>query len=335
MRYIVKEKKPLPKAQFSVTLEIPADEVGRHREIVLTHAAAGAEIPGFRKGHVPKDVVRGRIGELTLWEEAAEEALKEALAEFFRTESLDVIGRPEIQTLKLAPENPAEFRVLLSRYPSLTIPNYKTIAAEERSKRKEEKSVTESDVDTVIKELEAEHRKATGKGDFTISPETVKELGDFTDLSTLRAKISEKITERRAHHASEMRRAALLDRLADETKGELPDLLIDGELARMEAELEGAIKNAGGTLDQYLTEIKKERETLRKEWQANAEKRARLELLLGEIARAEGIVPKSGAVDTEVAHLREHYKDAHEDTLRAYVMVRLRNQLVIEFLERL
>src|SRR3989338_8175782 len=108
MLYTLKEKKSLPKSEFLLLLAIPAEEVAKHRARVLEHMKKDAELPGFRKGFVPEKILRGRMGEMTLWEEAAKGALSEALAEVFRAEKLDVIGRPRVETLKLAPENPTE-----------------------------------------------------------------------------------------------------------------------------------------------------------------------------------------------------------------------------------
>ena len=150
MQYTIKEKKSLPQSEFLLLLEIPQEEIAGHRTHVLSHLKKDMELPGFRKGVVPEKIIRERMGELALWEEAATDALSEVLAEIFRAEKLDVIGRPRVEALKLAPENPAEFKVTLSLYPELTLPDYKKIAAVHNGKKVEPTHVDEKEIDTVI-----------------------------------------------------------------------------------------------------------------------------------------------------------------------------------------
>ncbi|TSC57480.1 MAG: trigger factor [Parcubacteria group bacterium Greene0416_79] len=336
MHYVLKEKKPLPKSRLELRLEIPAEEISARRGALLSAAAAAAEVPGFRKGRVPEEVVRARMGELALWEEAAEAALRDALSALFHAEALDAIGRPEVLILKLAPENPAEFRVLLSLYPTLSLPLYKEIAVEENKKPKEEGgAVFEPEIDAVIARIVEEYKRETGKNDFALSDASVLELGKFASVGDLRLSARETVAGYKKEQAREKRRAALLDRLVAETKGELPEVLIEAELARMEAEFEAVVKGAGMAVESYLKEVKKDRETMRNEWRSDAKKRARLPLLLGEIARVEGIAPPDDAIEAEVIRLREHYKDADEAAARAFATALLQHQLVIDFLERL
>ena len=101
----------------------------------------------------------------------------------------------------------------------------------------------------------------------------------------------------------------------------------------MESELQAQIERMGGSFDGYLAEIKKDRETVRKEWRPDAERRARLQLMLLQIARAENITAPKEAVETEVKHILEQYKDASEENARGYIETVLTNKKVIEFLE--
>ncbi len=335
MSYTVKEKKSLPKSEFLLVLELPTDEISAKQRGVLSRLAKDAELPGFRKGHVPEDMIRSRMGEMALWEESAEEALREALSDFFKTEKMDVIGQPQIQTLKLAPENPAEFKLTLSLYPTLTLPDYRKIAGEENRKPEESSDVSEKEVDTVIAEITKQHTNKTGKKDFSLTEETAKELGEFGSVADLRKKVTEGVTGHKRERLKEKRRAELLDRIIRKAEGDIPEILIESELHRMENELKGEIERFGGTFEAYLKEIKKDPETMRKEWRESAEKRARLQLALFQIAKAENITAPKEQVDAEVKHLLEHYKDATEENARSFVETTILNQQVISFLEQL
>ncbi|MDO8593993.1 MAG: trigger factor [bacterium] len=333
MHYTIKEKKQLPKSAFFLHLEIPAETVAAHRNHVLGSLKKDTELPGFRKGFVPEKLIRERMGEMALWEEAATDALGEALAEIFRAEKLDVIGRPRVEAVKLAPENPAEFKVTLSLYPELSIPDYTDIAKKHAAKKPESTNVEEKEIDTVIAEIKKQHEAATGTKDFTVTDETVKALGKFETVAEFRAKIQEGLVSHKEERQKEKRRAELLDALTERATGDIPEVLIESELSRMESELRGQIEQMGGSWENYLKEVKKDAGTLRKDWQKDAEKRARLQLMLFQIARAEKLTAEKDAVEAEVKHILEHYKNASSENARSYVETLMTNQKVIAFLE--
>ncbi len=333
MYYVIKEKKTLPQSQFLLVIEISAEGVAVHRNHVIGHLKKDTELPGFRKGFVPEKIIRERMGELALWEEAAENALSEALADIFQQERLDVIGRPRVETMKLAPENPAEFKVTLALYPKLMLPDYKKIAVEHMGKKFERVDVDDKEIDTVVSEIKKQHEAASSKKDFAITNETVKEFGKFETVADFRAKVKEGLTTRKEEQNKEKRRAELLDVLVDKSKGEIPDVLIESELSRMESELQAQVEKMGGSFEKYLKEVKQDSASLKKTWRKDAERRARLQLMLLEIARTEKLATSENEIEVEVTHLLEHYKNANPENARSYIETLLTNQKVIAFLE--
>lgn len=333
MHYTLKEKKPLPNSEFFLHVEIPSEEVANERSRLLLRLKQETELPGFRKGFVPEKILRERAGDMALWEEAAEHALSEALSDILHAEKLDALGRPRVETLKLAPDNPAEFKVTFALYPTLALPDYKKIASLQNSKTPEPIQVDEKEIDAVVAEIIKQHESATGKKDFSLTDETAKEFGGFQTVADFRAKVKEGLAARKEELAKEKRRAELLDALARESRGDIPDLLIENELARMEHELRGQVEHLGGSFDGYLKEVKKDAVTLKKEWRKDAERRARLQLLLFQIAREEKIAAEEKSIVAEVKHLLEHHKNADPESARSFVETLLTNKRVIEFLE--
>lgn len=333
MSYKIIERKLLPKSQIELALEIDAAAIRSECEYVLEAAAKEAEMDGFRRGKVPKEIVRKRTGELVLWEEAALHALSEALAEIFRKETMDVIGRPDIAVTKLAPENPAGFRVTVSLLPTLSLPDYREIAAEENSRPEDAVAVEEKEIDAIIEEIKRQRAEATGKKDFALSDENAKELGAFETVAQLRSTVKKGVLAHKKIRAKEKRRAELLDRIARGARGELPEILVENELSRMEAELTGEIERLGATLEKYLAETKKTKEELLRSWKPDAEKRARLQLALAEIARVEKIIAPPEEIETEVKHILEHYGDAKPENARLFMENMILIRKTIEFLE--
>ncbi|HVO28996.1 MAG TPA: trigger factor family protein, partial [Candidatus Paceibacterota bacterium] len=110
--------------------EIPLEAVEEYVGRALAHAAAGFELPGFRKGKVPENIVREHLDEMALLEEAADEALRDAVREIITDEQLAIVGTPRLTITKIALKNPIEFKVMLARYPEVKLPDYKKIGSE-------------------------------------------------------------------------------------------------------------------------------------------------------------------------------------------------------------
>ena len=101
----------------------------------------------------------------------------------------------------------------------------------------------------------------------------------------------------------------------------------------MEGQFKADIAQMGLQPDEYLKHIKKTWEELRKEWRPDAEKRAKIQLMLQKISLEEKIEPKKEDVEKEIKNLMEHYKGADPERIKAYVEMVLVNDAVIKFLE--
>ncbi len=86
-------KKDIDKLNAVVTVEISKDDYSSKVESVLNNYRKTANIPGFRKGHVPMGMVKKQYGKSILVEEV-NKLLQEALQKFLTEEKLDVLGNP-------------------------------------------------------------------------------------------------------------------------------------------------------------------------------------------------------------------------------------------------
>jgi len=127
----------------------------------------------------------------------------------------------------------------------------------------------------------------------------------------------------------------LTDKIVDATTVALPKILIDSEINQMFAQMEDDLKRAELKMDDYLAHIKKTRDDLRNDWAPTAEKRAKLQLVLNEIARAEKLTPNIDEVNAQTKQLLEQFKDADEHRVRLYVASVILNEQVMQKLEAL
>ncbi|HVY73037.1 MAG TPA: trigger factor [Candidatus Paceibacterota bacterium] len=117
-------KKDLPDSEIELTGDIPADVVAPYRDAALKHLAEDAEMPGFRKGHVPTELVLKKLGDLTVLEEAVELFMRDFYVELIQAHSIDAVGRPDIRITKLAPGNPVSVVIHTSVYPNIELPKH-------------------------------------------------------------------------------------------------------------------------------------------------------------------------------------------------------------------
>ena len=90
----------------------------------------------------------------------------------------------------------------------------------------------------------------------------------------------------------------------------------------------------GFTVEDYLAQIKKTEEEIKRDWRGDAEKRAKLEMIIHSISQKENIKPTEEEIEKEVTNIMTMYKDADPVRARAYVENILGNEKVFAFLEK-
>ncbi|MEM7087392.1 MAG: trigger factor [Bacteroidota bacterium] len=86
-------KKDIDNLNAVLTVEISADDYSEKVNKVLNDYRKNANIPGFRKGHVPIGMVKKQYGKAVLVEEV-NKLLQENLHKYLTEEKLDVLGNP-------------------------------------------------------------------------------------------------------------------------------------------------------------------------------------------------------------------------------------------------
>lgn len=375
LKLITVEK--LPGSEVKITGEVPYSYLAAYRKHAVEHVQHNIEIDGFRKGHIPENILIAKIGEMALLQDMAEHALEDAYRDIVTEQKLDVVGHPNVSITKLAKDNPLGFSITVAVLPDITLPDYKKIASDLNAK-KESKDVTDAEVTKQIEDIlrqkvayerlqkKAEKRaEATSEGaekadDTTSSPaqneesqeavvddpaklplpeltdeyvQTLGQPGQFTSVEDFKVKIREHLTIEKERDVTSRHRAQITDTIIDATEITLPQVMIDAEMNQMFAQMEEDLTRAQLTMEGYLEHLKKTKEDLKKEWSGTAEKRAKLQLVLNEIAKKEAVKPDAGKVDPEVSHLLEQYKDADERRVRIYVESVLTNDAVMAMLE--
>lgn len=322
--------------------DIPVSVVDAHRAKAIKRLGRNLNVPGFRKGHVPDALIIDRFGEQAILEEIAELVLSHAYGDIIMHEKLDVIGRPQVTLTKIALGNPIGFKITASVYPEVTLPDYKKIAAGVIGKHDDPEKVELGEQEVAlemerIRGIIAQQggRRATEAGATSpeLTDELVRTLGDFKDLADFEARLRSQLLGEKIRKEIEKRRLAIVDAILEKTKMEVPDIFVQDELDKMMSEFRDNVTRMGMKVEDYLIQVKKTVDDLRNDWQPDALKRAKLQLVVAEIAKKEHITPNEQALEKEVAHITEHYSGAREENVRSYVTMMMTTDLVFALLE--
>jgi FKBP-type peptidyl-prolyl cis-trans isomerase (trigger factor) len=343
--------KKLPGSMIEIEGELEAPLFEAYYGKALAKLGEKVTIDGFRKGKVPESVLVSKIPEISILEEMAELALGEHYPKIIEENKIDPISRPAIAITKLARNNPLGFKITTAVLPEIKLADYKKVAKKVLGAVKdEEKNIVVSDVDLENTIMDIRKSRAPKvhmaeaqepkEGEVQPEPvlpefndEFVKGLGPFENVEDFKNKLRENIKLEKQNAQKEKTRLKIVEDIIDESTMDLPEVLVDIELDKILYRMESDITQMGLKFEDYLTHLNKKVEDLRKDFRVDAEKKAKLGLVLNEIAKAENIVADDETVAKEVAHILEHYKDADPERARMHAENVLTNEKIFQFLE--
>ena len=345
-KYKILGTKPLPDSEVEIECEIDAESVACHRAKAIAKVQKEVSLPGFRPGHVPEAMLVKQVGDLFIFNEMADLAINDAFPEIMTEAKTNFITMPNIQITKIAVGNPLLFKIVGPVIPEIKLPDYKKIAVKENEVKAEPIEATEKELADTLEEIrknyalrnhthaEGEEHKDDEKMELPeVNEEWVKKLGAFASVEDFKNKIKEGIQKEKEFKNKDKKRMSIIEKILEGTKVAMPKVMIESELRKMHAQFEDDIARAGLKVEDYLKHLKKTPEDLKKEWTPDAEKRAKVQLVITKIALDEKIEADAEVVKREVENLLKTYKDATEERTKAYVEMMLVNEKVFEWLE--
>jgi len=338
------------KSEVEIKAEIPLEKVREYRVRALAKLKETANMAGFRKGHVPEDVLIKQIGEGALMQKVADTAITEELPLLLATENILAISAPSVTITKLASENPIGFTAKIAVMPQVELSDYKKISKKHNAK-KVTTTTSDEEVEETLTHLRRERAKIekieagaepaaaheeSQKMDTLSLPGIddvfVQTLG-YKDAEDFKVKLKENIKKEKQAREDEKHRISLIEAIIADSKVPVPDVLVDHELQKMESQMAADLEQAGTTFDAYLKQVGKTREDLHKDWREAAQKRARMQLVLAQISQKEDLKADSEELEKHVKHVLEHHKDIDEMNVRGYYEQVLRNDATLKWLE--
>lgn len=320
---------------------IPWEAFAKYEKKAFERLGKHLKLDGFRQGYVPEDIAKAHLGDDLILADMAELAIAEFYPIILKDENIDAIGRPQLSITKIARSNELGFVLKTAVLPTINLPDYKKIALNTKSIPPSD--VTEEDINKVIENLrnlrayghvhqdgqQHDHKEPLPE----VNDEFAKSFGDFKNVEDLRAKIKENVGKEKIHEANDKRRATILEDIVGQSSFILPNIILESEQDKIYAQLESDVSHSGVTMEEYLKHINKTKEQIMEESKPEAEKRARMQLIINAIARTENISATDEEIKTKVQSLSSMYPGADNARMEAYADMVIVNEKVISFLE--
>ncbi|MDD3073762.1 MAG: trigger factor [Eubacteriales bacterium] len=130
-------------------VEVPQDQVEQAIAKAYVKTRKDYSLPGFRKGKVPRNILEKRYGIEIFYEEAANILIQDTYPQVVEEQKLEPVDHPDITVDQFDSEQPFIYTATVTVCPELKLGKYKGLKI-----AKEEKQVTDEDVEAEIKALQ-------------------------------------------------------------------------------------------------------------------------------------------------------------------------------------
>ena len=113
-----------------VDIEVPAKEAVTYYNNAAKKLAQYVNIPGFRKGKAPRNIVEQNIGEDRIKQEALESALPKIFSDVIKENDFDVVAQPYIESYDYNIGEDLKITAKIELRPEVTLGNYKGLTVE-------------------------------------------------------------------------------------------------------------------------------------------------------------------------------------------------------------
>jgi len=162
---------------------------------------------------------------------------------------------------------------------------------------------------------------------------------NLQNLEALKQSIKEGIKTEKEEKEKQRNRQELMDEISKESEMEIPDILVERRIGEDLHRLKDSVEGSGMNFEDYLKNIKKTNDDLKKELRSHAENQVKISLILLKIAKAEGIEASDEEVKEKVNEYLKRFsgiadtKKIDPDHLKLYYEDVIRNEKVFQLLE--
>lgn len=126
----------LPESQVGLEIEIPSEMSQKTYDKVLGQLMRSANIPGFRRGKVPRHILIQRLGSTRVSASVIEELIQSGIEQAIKQEEVDAIGNYQLKSSfedlmqQFKPGQPLTFSATVDVPPEVTLKDYEGLSVQ-------------------------------------------------------------------------------------------------------------------------------------------------------------------------------------------------------------
>lgn len=163
------EKKEGNEGLLQVT--VPAEEVDKALDQAFKKVVKQINVPGFRKGKVPRPIFEQRFGVEALYQDAVDILLPKAYSNAVEEAGINPVDQPEIEVTQIEKGKEFKFDATVTVEPEVELGDYKGLEIE-----KQDTKLTDEEVETTI------NQRLEAMADMVIKEDGEVEEGDTVNL---------------------------------------------------------------------------------------------------------------------------------------------------------
>ena len=140
-----------PENIVKVDIEVPAKDAVNYYNNAAKRLAQYVNIPGFRKGKAPRNIVEQNIGEERIKHEALEGALPKIFSEVIKENDFDVVAQPYVESYDYKIGEDLRIVAKLELRPEVTLGEYKGLTIEVEEYKTPEDALQKS-IDSLLEQ---------------------------------------------------------------------------------------------------------------------------------------------------------------------------------------
>src|SRR5213082_554074 len=130
-----------------LAVEAPEEVVQQEWERAYGRVQKQARLPGFRKGHVPRSLVKVHFSD-DVRREVAEHLIPDVYRQALSEAKLDPVNEPDLQEVRLEEGAPLSFVAVVEVKPAITLAEYKGVEVQHAPK-----PIAEEDIDAALERM--------------------------------------------------------------------------------------------------------------------------------------------------------------------------------------
>ena len=154
-----------------LTVEVAAEDVEKALQAAYLKQRKQINIPGFRKGKVPRQMIEKMYGPEVFYDEAANNMIPDAYAKAYDESELDIVSQPKIEVVQMEKGKPFIFTAEVATKPEVTLGDYKGLKVDKVSTRVTQKEVDEEiekERERTARTIEVTDRAVQDKDEVTL-----------------------------------------------------------------------------------------------------------------------------------------------------------------------